>query len=95
MCYSEHYMEFTAGGQWYCKLNGVCHSEHYTEFTAGGQWYCNLNGVCYSEHYVKDTAHQVDRCIAASMECVTVNIILKIIHSRWTVELWLELIMLQ
>jgi hypothetical protein len=22
---------FTAGGQWYCSLNGVCFSEHYRE----------------------------------------------------------------
>jgi len=24
----------TAGGQWYCSLNGVCYSEHYVEGTA-------------------------------------------------------------
>ena len=24
----------TAGGQWYCGLNGVCYSEHYVEGTA-------------------------------------------------------------
>ena len=25
---------FTAGGQWYCSLNGVFYSEHYVEVTA-------------------------------------------------------------
>ena len=25
---------FTAGGQWYCSLNGVCYSEHYMEDTS-------------------------------------------------------------
>ena len=24
----------TAGGQWYCSLNGVCYSEQYVEVTA-------------------------------------------------------------
>ena len=24
----------TAGGQWYCGLNGVCYSEHYVEDTS-------------------------------------------------------------
>ena len=125
---------FSAGGQWYCSLNGVCYSEHYVEdisqlvgsgiaawmecvtvnivwkilhstwtvvlqldwrvlqwtlygryFTAGGQWYCSLNGVRCSEHYMEDTAQQVDSGIAAWMECVTVNIIWKILHSRWAV----------
>ena len=64
-------------------------------FTASGQWYCSLNGVCYSEHYVEDTSQQVDSGIAAWMECVTVNIIWKILHSRWTVVLQLEWSVLQ
>ena len=25
---------FTAGGQWYCSLDGVCYSEHYVEGTS-------------------------------------------------------------
>ena len=25
---------FTAGGQWYCSLNGACYSEHYVEDTS-------------------------------------------------------------
>jgi len=54
-------------------------------FTAGGEWYCNLNGVCYSEHYMQDTSQHVDSGIAAWMECVTVNIIWKILQSRLTV----------
>jgi len=58
--------------------------------TAGLQWYCRLNGVCYSEHYVEGTAQQVDSDISGWMECVTANIMLKILHSRWTVLLQLE-----
>ena len=64
-------------------------------FTAGGQWYCGLNVVCYSEYYLEDTSHQVDGCIAAWMKCVTVNIIWKIFHSRWTVVLPLQCSVLQ
>ena len=64
-------------------------------FTVGGQWYCSLNGVCYSEHYMEDTSQQVDSGIAAWMECVTVNIIWKLLHSRWTVVLQLEWSVLQ
>jgi len=63
--------------------------------TAGGQWYFRLNGVCYSEHYVEGTAHQVDSVIAAWKECVTVNIIWKLLHSRWTVVLLVEWSVLQ
>jgi hypothetical protein len=64
-------------------------------FTAGGQWYCSLNGVCYSEHYLEDTSQLVDSSIAAWNECVTVNIIWKIIHSWWTVVFQLEWSVLQ
>jgi len=63
--------------------------------TAGGQWYCRLNWVCYSEHYVEDTTQQVDSGIAAWMECVTVNILWKVLHSRWTVVLQVEWSVLQ
>jgi len=59
-------------------------------FTAGGQWYCGLNEVCYSEHYLEDTSQQADSCIAAWMKCVTVNIICKVLHCKWTVVLRLE-----
>ena len=59
-------------------------------FTAEGQLYWSLNGVCYSEHYVEDTSQEMDSGIAARMKCVTVNIIWKILHSRWTVVLQLE-----
>ena len=59
-------------------------------YTAGGQWYCRLDGVCYCEHNLEDTAEQVDSGIAAWMECVTVNIMWKILHSRWTVVLQVE-----
>jgi len=63
--------------------------------TVGGQWYCGLNGMCYSEQYVEGTAQQVDCVIVALMECVTVKIILKLLHSRWTVILQLERSVLQ
>ena len=64
-------------------------------FTASGQWYCSLSGVCYNEHYVEDTSQQVDSVSSASVECVTVNIMWKILHSRWTVVLQLEWSVLQ
>jgi len=63
--------------------------------TAGGQWYCRLNGVCYSEHYVEGTAQHVDSVIAGLMECVTINIMWKVLHSRWTVVLQVECRVLQ
>jgi len=133
----------TAGGQWYCSMNGVCYIEYYMEVTAqhvdsgiagwmecvtvnimwkvlhsrwtvvlqfewsvlqwalygkyctaGGQWYCGLNGVCYSEHYEEGSAQQLDSGIVAWMECATLNIIWKLLHSMWTVVLqvdWSEL----
>jgi len=55
--------------------------------TAGGQWYCRLNGVCYSEHYVEGTALQVESGIAGWMECITGNIMWKVLHCRWRVVL--------
>ena len=64
-------------------------------FTASGQLYCSLNAVCYSEHYLEDTSQQVDSDIAAWMKFVTVNIIWKILYSRWTVVLELECSALQ
>jgi len=54
-----------------------------------------LNGVCYSEHYVEGTAQQVDSGIVAWMECVTVNSMWKVLHSRWTVVLCVECSVLQ
>jgi len=129
----------TAGGQWYCVLNGVCFSEHYVEgtaqqvdsgivgwmncvtvnnmwkvlhsrwtvllcvecsvlkwtlcgryCTAGGLCYCGLNVVCYSEHYAEGNAQQVDCVIVGWMLCVIVNSMWKVLHSRWTVVLWVE-----
>jgi len=62
---------------------------------AGGQCYCRLKEVSYSENYVEDTAQQVRSGIAFWMECVTVNIMWKVLHSRWTVVLWLECSVLQ
>ena len=49
-------MYCTAGGQWYCALNGLCYSEHYVKATAQqGQWYCSLNEEFCSEHHVDYT----------------------------------------
>ena len=44
---------------------------------------------------MEGTVQQVDSGIAASMECVTVNIIWKILHSRSTVLFQVERIILQ
>jgi len=41
--------------------------------------------VRYSEHYVVGTAQEVESGIAVWMECVTVNIMWNVLHSRWTV----------
>jgi len=43
--------------------------------------------VCFSEHYAEATAQQVVSCITVWMDCVTVNIMWKVLHSRWTVVL--------
>jgi len=63
--------------------------------TAGRQWYCGLNVVFYSEQYVEGTAQQVESGIVCWMECVTVNCMWKVLHSRWTVVLWVEWCVLQ
>ena len=63
--------------------------------TVGGQWYCGLNGVCYSEQCVDGTAQQVDSGIVGWMVCVTVNSMWKVLHSKWTVVLWVECSVLQ
>ena len=64
-------------------------------FTVGAHCCCSLNEVRYSKHYQEDASEQVDSDIAAWMECVTVNIIWKILHSRWTLLLQLEWSVLQ
>jgi len=83
---------FTPCGQEYCSFEwSVLYwtlSGRY--FTACGQWYCSLKGVCYSEHYLEDISQHVDSGIAASVECVTMNIIWKLFHSMWTVLLQFE-----
>jgi len=38
--------------------------------------------VCYSEQYVEGTAQQVYSGIVGWMECVTVNIMWNVLHSR-------------
>jgi len=58
--------------------------------TAGIQLYCSSNGAFWSEHHEEITSQHVDSVFAAGMECVTVNILWKILHSRWTVVLHLE-----
>jgi len=55
--------------------------------TAGGQLYCGFNGVCCSEHYVEGNSQQVDRGIVGWMECVSVNRMWNLLHSRWTLVL--------
>jgi len=64
-------------------------------YTVGGQWYCGLNAVCYSEQYVEGTAQQLDSGIVGWMQCVTVHIMWKVLHSRWTVVLWVECSVIQ
>jgi len=54
-----------------------------------------LNVLFYSEHYVEGTAQQVDSGIVGRMECVTVNSMWKVLHSMWSVVLWLECSVLQ
>jgi len=54
-----------------------------------------LNVMCYSEQYVEGTAQQVDNGIVCRMECVTVNSMWKVLHSKWTVVLWVECSVLQ
>jgi len=63
--------------------------------TAGGQLYCRLNVVYYSELFVEGTTQMVDSGIVSRMECVTVNSMWKVLHSRWTVVLWVECSVLQ
>ena len=46
--------------------------------------------MCYSEHYVEGTAQKVDSDTAVTMECVTVNIMWKILYRKWTVVLQVE-----
>jgi len=58
--------------------------------TAGWHLYFRLNGVCFIERYVESTAQQVDSGIGGWMVCVTVNIMLKVLYSRWTVVLQVE-----
>ena len=64
-------------------------------FTAGGQWYCVLSGVCYSEHYLEGTVQLGISGILGWEGCVTENIMWKLLHSNWTVVLWVEWIVLQ
>jgi len=52
--------------------------------------YCDLNVVCYSEQYVEGTSQQVDSGIVVLMECLTVNIMWKVLPSSWKVVLWVE-----
>ena len=64
----------------------MCYSEHYVEvITQQLDSGIQLEWRCYSEHYVEGTAQRVDSNIAATTECVTVKIMWKLLHSRWTV----------
>jgi len=98
VCYSEHYLELLHSR---CTVVLRLHFSLLQRtlfgryFTASGQWYWDLNVVCYIEHYLEGTSLQVESGIAAWMKCVTVNIIWKVLHSRWTVVLRLEFSVLQ
>ena len=59
------------------------------------KWYFCLNELCYSEHYVEGTSQEVDSGIAVWMKCGTVNIMWKVLHSRWKVVLLFEWSVLQ
>ena len=77
--------------RWTVLLQVLWSALHLTLFlrycTSGGQCYWSLNGLYYSEHYVEVTAQQVDSGTVDWMECVTVNIMWKLIHSMWIVVL--------
>ena len=51
--------------------------------------------MCYSKHYVENSTQQLDSVIAGRMERVTVNIMWKILQSKWTVLLQAEWTVLQ
>ena len=63
--------------------------------TACGQWYLDMNGLCHFEKYVELTAQQVGSFIVGWMGCFTVNSMWMLVHSRWTVILWVECSALQ
>jgi len=46
--------------------------------------------MCYSEQYIDGTAQQLDSFIVGWVDCVTVNIMWKVLQSNWTVILWVE-----
>jgi len=52
--------------------------------TAVAQWNGRLNWMCKCEHCVEGNAQKVDSVIAGWMECVKVNIMRKVLNSRWT-----------
>ena len=54
-------------------------------FIAVGHWYCCLNEVRYNGYHMEDTSQHVDPGIAASMKCISMNIIWKVLHSKWTI----------
>jgi len=71
--------------RWIVLLRLECSVLHWTlsgrYFTAGGQWHFGLNVMCYSEHYLEVISLQVDSRIAASVYCVTVIIMWKLLHA--------------
>ena len=93
MRYSENYTEDnsdqmdTGIAAWQFALKWAIYGRY---FTASGHCYCSLNDVRYSENYMEDISQQVENSITAWMKCVTVNIVWKIIHSRWKLVLQLE-----
>ena len=98
-CATENSMWKILHSRWTVVLWAECSVFQWTVcgryLTAGGQWFCVLNGVFWSEQYVEGTAQQVDCVIVCRMECVTINIMWNVLHSRWTVILWFEWSVLQ
>ena len=62
---------------------------------ACGHFYCRLNGACYSEQYVEGTAQQVEGGIVGWLECVRVDIMWKVLQSRWAEVLCFDCVVLQ
>ena len=82
---------FKADGNCYFRLNEVLYNEHYIEdLHVIVHWYYSWNKLRFSEHYTENTSQHLDNRIATWVKCVTMNVVLKILHSRLTLILQLE-----
>jgi len=81
----------TGVGEWYYGLNGVCYCEQYVEGT-DSSWRVELQFEWSVLHWTLYGRYwqQVESVVAAGMECVTVNIMWKVLHRKWTVFFWNE-----